>query len=84
MFNQNRCLGMMLFGTTWSRSKKKGHEHLFIILYTVSFSSLFFSIWFPFDLFLVNILLLQLPSILLTKTTFHGFLSGNKFSLTTK
>ena len=34
-----------------------------------------------YHVFSANILLLQLPCILLTGTTFHGYLSGNKYSV---
>jgi hypothetical protein len=82
VFNHNRCLGMIICGTRWSRKNRMHHEFLYTFLYTLSFATLFIWIWFPFDVFLANMLLLQLPSILLTGTTFHGYLSGNKYSVT--
>ena len=82
VFNHNRCLGMIICGTRWSRKNRMHHEFLYTFLYTLSFATLFIWIWFPFDVFLANMLLLQLPSILLTGTTFHGHLSGNKYSVT--
>lgn len=81
IFNKNRCLGMILCGTNWSRKNAPHHEYLYIILYTLSFSTLFVWVWFPFDIFLANIFLLQLPAVLLTSTTFHGFLAGNKYTV---
>jgi hypothetical protein len=81
LFAKNRCLGMMLAGTRWKRRAKFSHELLFVFLYTLSFSTLMFSVWFPFDIFLANIFLLQLPTVLATGTTLHGYLSGNKVSV---
>ncbi len=81
IFNENRCLGMMAVGTIWDKKVSFPKELLFIFIYTLSFSTLFFWIWFPFDIFLINILFLQLPTILMTGTTFHGYLSGNKCSM---
>ena len=75
---------MIICGTRWPRQHKMHHEILYLVLYTLSFSTLFIWIWFPFDVFIVNILFLQLPAILLTGTTFHGYLSGNKYSVIKK
>lgn len=81
IFNQNRCLGMIIMGTRWDKRVSFNRKLLFIILYTLSFSTLLFLVWFPFDIFLANMLLLQLPSILITGTTFHGYLSGDMCSM---
>ncbi len=81
VFNGNRCLGMILVRTRWGRRAGFQKEFLYICLYTLSFSTLFMSVWFPFDVFLANMLLLQVPSILFTGTTFHGYLSGNTCSV---
>lgn len=77
LFNNNRCIWMIIMKTNYDKIYSKRQHFLYIILYTLSFSTLFFWIYFPFDLFLFNILILQLPIILLTKTTLHGYLSGN-------
>jgi hypothetical protein len=72
----NRCPGMMLVGSHYNQNRNLGQKILYVILYSLSFSTLLFRLWFPFDLFLINLLLIQLPFILITKTTFHGYLSG--------
>jgi hypothetical protein len=82
IFNNNVCLGMIVCGTTWKTKASFTNELLYIVLYTFSFSTLFIWVWFPFDIFLINMLLLQLPSILITGTTLHGYVSGNKISVT--
>lgn len=81
IFNRNRCLGMIMCGTYWNGKVHFKNEILFIFLYTLSFSTLLFSVYIPFDIFLVNMFLLQLPTIQLTGTTLHSYLSGNKSSI---
>ena len=76
-FNRNRCLGMIILKTYWKKDYSFLNYFIFTILYTLSFSTLLFYIYFPLDLFLANMLLLQLPTIILKKTTFHRWLSGN-------
>lgn len=84
IFNGNRCLGMILCNTEWPVRPPFYRELAYIILYTLSFATLFMWIWFPFDVFIFNMLLLQLPSIVLTGTTFHGLVVGNKYSVVKK
>lgn len=72
-----RCFGMRALGTVWSDKHSRLRRNIYSILYTLSFSTLLFWIYFPFDMFLINMLLLQLPTILLTGTTLHGLLAGN-------
>ena len=81
IFYKNVCLGMMLCRTKWKEKINFQNELLYIVLYTLSFSTLFIWIWFPFDVFLINILLLQLPCVLITGTTLHGYLSGKDSSI---
>jgi len=76
LFNRNRSLGMIIVGVEWAKAYSMQQKVIWLILYTASFSTLLIWIWFPFDLFLINMLLLQLPSILVTGTTFHGLISG--------
>lgn len=71
-----RCLGMFLIKTRYNTSRSALQILIYIILYTASFSTLLFSIWFSFDLLLINLLILQVPCILLTGTTLHGYVSG--------
>ncbi len=70
------CFGMRVFGTKWERKYTRLQRNLYSIFYTLSFSTLFFHIYFSFDLFLLNMVMLQIPSILLTHTTFHGLMAG--------
>lgn len=78
---KNRCLWMILLGTYWKKKYSLNQHFLYAILYSLSFSSLFFWIIFPFDLLLFNILFFQIPSIILTGTTFHGYLSWNMITV---
>ncbi len=79
-----RCLGMMLCNTHYKSEVPLLRKLVYITLYTASFSTLLFYLWFPFDLLLINLLLLQLPSLLLTKTTLHGFVSGDVMTVRNK
>lgn len=72
-----KCLGMKLFNAVYEIQSPLWRKILYVILYTASFSTLFFYIWFPFDILLINIFVVQLPCVLFTGTTLHGFLSGN-------
>ncbi len=67
---------MILFNTHYEARKLPIEKVVYIMLYTASFSTILFYIWVPFDLLVFNLLILQLPCILLTGTTLHGFLSG--------
>ena len=75
-FNQNRSLGMMLTKTYWKEKYPLRHQLIQAVLYTLSFSTLLWWVYFPFDLFLANMLLIQLPTVLRTGTTFHGYVAG--------
>ena len=77
-FNENRSVGMILIGLSWMKKYPLHIQILHAFLYTLSLSTLFFSIFFPFDLLLFNLIFLQATTDLLTKTTFHGFLAGMK------
>ncbi len=79
-----RCFGMRILGTVWEKKYSGFQRNLYSILYTLSFSTLFFWVYFPFDLLLINLLLIQLPTIYFSGTTLHGLLSGNIRSVTTK
>lgn len=73
---RKRCLGMMIAGTEWERAYPLKQHLLLNVFYTASFAALFWWLWFPFDLFLYNMLIVQLPSVMITGSTFHGFISG--------
>ena len=68
---------MRIAGTVWEKPYTRFQRNIYSILYTLSFSTLFFHILFPFDLFIVNMMALQLPTIIISGTTLHGLLSGN-------
>ena len=76
LFNKNRTIGMIITNTCWQREYPFWKQFLHALLYTASFSTLLFWVVFPFDIFLVNMFFLQLPTIILRKMTFHEFLVG--------
>lgn len=72
----NRCLGMIILGIKWKEEYPLKQQLLYTFLYSLSFSTIVIWIFFPFDLLLFNLLLIQLPTVLLTGSTLHGHLSG--------
>ena len=76
MSNKGRDFGMIIIGTYWKENYPLKNHIIYSILYTLSFSTLFFHFYFPFDLFLFNLMFLQLPLIAISGTTLHGYLSG--------
>lgn len=81
---KKRDPGMLLIGTDYERQRSPSQKVIYVALYTVSFSTLLFHVFFIPDLLLANLLLLQLPCILLTGNTVHGYLSGNVRSVIRK
>lgn len=73
---QKRDLGMLVIGSYWKQPFTISQYIIFNIFYALSFATLFFQIIFPGDLLLINLLLIQLPCVMLTKYTLHGYLSG--------
>jgi len=73
---KNRCLGMIILGIKWKEQYPLKQQLLYVFLYSLSFSTIVIWIFFPFDLLLFNLLLIQLPCVLITGTTLHGYLSG--------
>jgi len=73
---RNRCLGMIILGIYWKEEYPLKNQIIYAFLYTLSFSTVVIWIFFPFDLLLVNLLLIQLPFVLKTGTTAHGYFSG--------
>ncbi|OIP24267.1 hypothetical protein AUK11_03685 [bacterium CG2_30_37_16] len=73
---ENRCLGMIILNIYWKEKYPRKNQVIYTFLYTLSFSTIIIWIFFPFDLLLFNLLLIQLPFVLKTGTTLHGFLSG--------
>lgn len=74
--SKNRCLGMILLKVYWKKDYPLLNQLVYAFLYTASFSTIVIWIFFPFDLLLINLLFLQLPCVLITGTTLHGYLSG--------
>lgn len=81
VFNNNRCIGMIIMNTYWDKEYTLKDRIFYSILYTLSFSTLLFYIFFPFDLLLFNLVCIQLPFVLTKHTTAHGYLSGNMKSV---
>jgi hypothetical protein len=77
IFHAYRLPGMRVLGSRWKRSYPLSRQLIHSVLYSASFSTLLFWVWFPGDLLLLNLLCLQLPCVLVTGTTLHGFLAGN-------
>ena len=73
---KNRCLGMIILGIYWKEEYPLKNQIIYAFLYTLSFSTVVIWLFFPFDLLLVNLLLIQLPFVLKTGTTAHGYFSG--------
>ena len=73
---QNRCLGMILLNIYWKEDYPIKNQIIYVFLYTLSFSTAVIWVIFPFDLLLFNLLLIQLPFVLITGTTAHGYFSG--------
>lgn len=73
---KNRCLGMIILNIYWKEEYPLKNKMIYVFLYTLSFSTSVIWIFFPFDLLLVNLLLIQLPFVLKTGSTAHGYFSG--------
>jgi hypothetical protein len=73
---KDRCFGMQILNM-YHKYRFNTHDHiLYCVFYALSFSTCLIYIWFPFDLLLINIFFVQLPMVLMTGTTLHGWLSG--------
>jgi hypothetical protein len=73
---KDRCFGMKIMDTYHKHHFNARQHVLYNILYTLSFSTTLIYVWFPCDLLLFNIFCIQLPCVLLTGTTLHGYVSG--------
>lgn len=62
--------------TRWIKKYPLRNHIVFAVLYSLSFSTVFIWVFFPFDLLLCNLLLIQLPVVVMTGHTLHGYLSG--------
>lgn len=69
-------LGMLALGSHWKKPFTNNQYILYNLFYTLSFSTLLFHLLFPFDLLLLNLIIIQLPLVTFTGYTLHGYLSG--------
>ncbi len=75
-WNGDRCVGMAVTGRRPAHLPTLRQALVHKILYTLSFSTVLFWQWMPFDLLLINFLGLQLPCLARTGNTLHGWVSG--------
>ena len=76
LFPGRRSLGAILTHTVWSKAYPLKNHLIYAVLYSLSFSTVVIWVVFPFDLLLVNLLLIQWPFVRKTGYTLHGYLSG--------
>ena len=69
---RHRCIGMMIAGTFLPQPANLSY----VTLYTASFCTLFYHWHIPCDLLLINAIGCQIPCVVLTGNTLHGYLSG--------
>lgn len=71
-----RSLGMILTNVSWNQAYPLHNHLIYAFLYSLSFSTIIFWVVFPFDVLIVNLVLIQLPMVYFTGYTLHGYLSG--------
>jgi len=76
-----QSVGMRLLKIRWAKNYPMRNRLIFAILYTASFSTVAIWVFFPLDLLVFNLLFIQLPMILATGYTLHGFLSGEMYGV---
>ena len=76
LFFQQKLLGMVLLKMEFEKKYKNIQYLAYSFLYSISFSTLLFTLFFPFDVFIFNAIFIQYPMIKITGTTLHGFLAG--------
>lgn len=69
---------MMCLSNRYMVQRSTYEKACFIALYTLSFSTLLYDVWFTFDLLIINLVFFQLPFFLITGNTFHGYIGGMK------
>lgn len=75
-FRKGITLGGQILNIKWVKEYPLKNHIIFSFLYTLSFSTIVIWIFFPFDLLIFNLLFIQLPCVLTTGYTLHGYLSG--------
>jgi len=83
LFAGRRSLGAILTRTHWQRQYSLTNHIVYAVLYTLSFSTIVLWAVIPFDLLIVNLLLVQLPMVKMTGYTLHGYLSGKMVGVRT-
>src|SRR3989344_6285915 len=68
------CGGMWFFGRKWRVQKTIWRKMLYIICYTISFSTLVLYVYVPLDLFVINMVFFQLLCIIIKQNTLHGYI----------
>lgn len=76
LIRDGRDPGMRVVGSYWRKRYSLRRKVVYVFFYTLSFSSILFWIRFPFDVSILNLLFIQLPSVMLSGTTLHGWLAG--------
>jgi hypothetical protein len=76
LFPGRRSIGAIFIHTVWSETYSIKNHIIYALLYTLSFATIVIWIVFPFDLLLINLLLVQWPFVKKTGYTLHGYLSG--------
>jgi len=79
-----QSVGMRLLNIRWAKDYPIRNRLIFAVLYSASFATIVIWIFFPFDLIIFNLLLIQLPMVLVTGYTLHGFLSGKMYGVKEK
>ncbi len=76
---RDRCLGLRAIKARWEQERYPTRRRIiFHTLYFLHDASVAVWIFFPFDIFLANILILQLPLLLIANSTFQNWTSGFK------
>ncbi len=70
-----QCPGMKILKTHWEKKYNKKQKVIYSVLYTLSFSTMLIWLYFPLDVFIIN-MLSQMITILFTGTTLHGYITG--------
>ena len=65
----------------WAKDYPIKNHIIFALLYSLSFATAVTWIVFPFDVLLVNLLCIQLPMVLKTGYTLHGYLAGKMYGI---
>lgn len=80
----SKSLGMRLLKIQWAEDYSLKSRLTFAILYSASFATIVVWILFPFDLLIFNLLGIQLPMVLVTGYTLHGYLAGKMHGVKSK